>query len=257
VVLGLGGLVCLSSGATIAEAAEFYSWIDPGGTMVMTDDPSHIPPAATRSPISIHRFQEVTETEAVSDPGRKRGRRPTAGPREQAGKESEVRVPIKARPARPEAPSKSDVPEGEEPLPPVLLDGPEESVRTQYLWVPLLAPVYVGGNQVSGFWCHRTVSSPVDAFKRFLGQHLWPRQRVLVAGGQLQLNNVFNGPPSSVRPGTGNVRGPATPIFDQVMRERQLLMERQGRQSIESHGPARPAGSGPGSLKGGHRGQLR
>src|SRR5207247_9105455 len=57
-------------------------------------------------------------------------------------------------------------------LPQVLLDAPDETARTPYFWVPLLAPVYVGSSSVSGFWCHRNVQSPVEAFKQFLRQHL-------------------------------------------------------------------------------------
>jgi hypothetical protein len=50
--------VAALSGSVTVRAAEFYSWIDPSGTMVMTDDPSSIPSSATRSPVSIHRFED-------------------------------------------------------------------------------------------------------------------------------------------------------------------------------------------------------
>ena len=45
--------LCLSSQAM---GAEYYSWIDPSGTMVITDNAGQIPPAGTRSAISVHQF---------------------------------------------------------------------------------------------------------------------------------------------------------------------------------------------------------
>jgi hypothetical protein len=243
-------------GGSATRAAEFYSWIDPGGTMVMTDDPSRIPAASLRSPISIHRFEEVRPTESRIRQERGQTERQTEGLSDEDHRNAEGPRSTDSRSEpKPSATELQKEPKAEAPLPPVVLEAPEDSTRTQYLWIPLVTPVLVGSHPVTGFWCHRGVSSPVDAFKTFLSQQLSSRQQVLIAGGQLQLNNMFN---VSVPVSPGVVQGPATPIFDQVLQERQMLMDRSGRQPARLQAPSRLGTSGPRNFRrGGHRGPLR
>jgi hypothetical protein len=239
-----------SDGTIAASGTEFYSWIDPSGTMVMTDDPSQIPPSAVRSPVSIHRFQ--TRSVALD----------TAGHPHRKGRSFERDTPGQEPPARPSQQAAQQVTQivqktepavrAETETAPVLLETPEETARNQYLWMPLLAPVYLGGNLVSGFWSHRSVSSPVEAFRRFLAKHDFPTQQILIAGGRLQLGNVFHAPTSS---GPQPPRAPAnamTPVHDQVMREREAMVER----TFTPGHPSRSTGS-PSSLRRGHGGRTR
>jgi hypothetical protein len=223
-----------------APGTEFYSWIDPSGTMVMTDDPNQIPPSAVRSPVSIHRFEDRPVAQDVARHPRRKVTRP----------ERERRV-SQDPPAQPTQTVQKTEPAAETEAAPVLLESPDEAARNQYLWMPLLAPVYLRGNLVSGFWSHRSVSSPVEAFKRFLAQHDEPKQRVLIAGGHIQLGNVFNALPSSSQPSAGSRSHAMTPVFDQVMRERQAMVER----TFTPSQPSRSAGSS--SLRGGHGGRSR
>lgn len=41
------------------QAAEFYSWIDPGGAVVLTDDLSGLPPSLPKTTVWVHRFPEL------------------------------------------------------------------------------------------------------------------------------------------------------------------------------------------------------
>jgi hypothetical protein len=187
----LAGALCLPG---LASANDYYSWIDATGTMVMTDDPSRIPPADNRSQIQVHRF-----TEAPPSP-------PALAPAEPASREPEE--PPQA--ARPEAvdPRSLD-------LPLVLLTEPENQVRAQYVWVPLLSPLFVGGTSVSGFWWHPGATSPVEAFKHFLSQHFRHQQNQWMPGAVV---------PYPYHPGMR--RGPSgNALYDQVVREREALQE--------------------------------
>jgi hypothetical protein len=236
-----------TSGAIAAPGTEFYSWIDPSGTMVMTDDPSQIPPSAVRSPVSIHRFQDPAVATDVARHPRRKATRPE--------QESPTRQDVSAQPTQqgtqviqkpePAVPAEAEAA-------PVLLEIPEDTARNQYLWMPLLAPVYLGGNLVSGFWSHRSVSSPVEAFRRFLAKHDSPTQQILIAGGHLQLGNLFNAPTSPAPPPARTRSSPMTPVYDQVMRERQAMIER----TFTPPHSSRSAGS-PSSVRGGHGGRSR
>ncbi|HJU06670.1 MAG TPA: hypothetical protein VJ692_16095 [Nitrospiraceae bacterium] len=62
------------AGVSFSEAAEYYSWIDPSGTAILTDNPSQIPPASERSAVSVYRYPDLPSgslsrrtTETVSD----------------------------------------------------------------------------------------------------------------------------------------------------------------------------------------------
>lgn len=209
------GLACLAS---FAEASEFYSWTDASGTMVMTDDSSRIPPATVRSPVAVHRFQDsrpspsqpqesvrVLNSSASSEPAES-----------SSANQKESQQPAKREPVPVNA---ADL-----DLPQVLLEPPGETVRTQYLWVPLLAPIYLGSSSVSGFWHHRNVSSPVEAFKHFLRQHPQQLQSIQAGtgGSQWTSGGVLTGPKAPSNPvyNSGNY------VYDQVMRERHALSER-------------------------------
>ncbi|MGH7259682.1 MAG: DUF4124 domain-containing protein [Nitrospiraceae bacterium] len=189
-VLLMGALCLPASGS----ANDYYSWIDANGTMVMTDDPSRIPPADNRSQIQVHRF-----TEAPPSPPRTPAVEPSSREQEE---------PPQA--ARSEAvdPRALD-------LPLVLLNEPETQMRAQYIWVPLLSPLFVGGTSVIGFWWHPGTTSPVEAFKHYLAQYFRQQQNQWMPGA---------GVPYPYHPGMG--RGPSgNALYDQVVRERQALEE--------------------------------
>jgi len=178
------------------SANDYYSWIDANGTMVMTDDPSRIPPADNRSQIQVHRFTEAPPSQP----------RPT--PAEPASREREE-------------PPQAARPEGVDPraldLPLVLLNEPENQVRAQYVWVPLLSPLFVSGTSVSGFWWHPSATSPVEAFKHYLAQYFRQQQNQWMPGA---------GVPYPYPSHPGMVRGPSgNALYDQVVRERQALEE--------------------------------
>jgi len=190
---GLAGTVFLISllcVPTSSWANDYYSWIDSNGTMVMTDDPGRVPPSASRSQIQVHRFEPVPpgppvtrDTEPVSrdEPSQA----PAVDPRN-------LNLPL------------------------IVLDEPDNQLRAQYVWVPLLSPLFVGGNSVSGFWWHPGATSPVEAFKQYLGQHYRQQQAQWAPGVGVPYPPYY---PGSVRGASGNT------THDQVVRERQALEE--------------------------------
>ncbi|MEK6617213.1 MAG: DUF4124 domain-containing protein [Nitrospirota bacterium] len=209
------GLACLAS---FAGAGEFYSWTDASGIMVMTDDSSRIPPATVRSPVAVHRFQDSRPSPSQPQESVRVLSSPAASePAESSSaNQKESQQPAKREPV-PVNPADLDLPQ-------VLLEAPGETVRTQYLWVPLLAPIYLGSSSVSGFWHHRNVSSPVEAFKHFLRQHPQQLQSIQAGtgGSQWTSGGVLTGPKAPSNPvyNSGNY------VYDQVMRERHALSER-------------------------------
>lgn len=207
------GLLVLPSASS---ANDYYSWIDSNGTMVMTDDPSRVPPPTSRSQIQVHRFQSAPPSPPVAE-------EPAPALREE---------PMRA--ARPEAVDPRDL-----TLPPVILGEPDNHVRAQYVWVPLLSPLFVGGNAVNGFWWHPGPTSPVEAFKQFLAQHYREQRNQWAPGPGVPYPLPY--PRSTLGP-SGNT------VFDQVVRERHALEE-----SIRlRHFPGSPAPGQPASRGGGH-----
>jgi hypothetical protein len=180
-------LALIGGVASAPRAAEYYSWIDPSGVLVMTDDPNRIPSPTQRSTVEIHRFQDPS-------PG-------LSGPATNAG----------ASAGAPE----TQAPEPPPDLPSVVVGMPDDPVRSQYVWVPLGQPLPIGSEFVSGFWWHPGISSPIDAFKAFLRQHQ------LAAG----LLPAATGAPRATLPPPALSRSP-NPTYDQVLRERQALIER-------------------------------
>ena len=189
------------------SANDYYSWIDANGTMVMTDDPSRVPPPTSRSEIQVHRF----EPPVPGDPGRPE-EEPASASREEP------------TPPRPEAVDPRDL-----NLPLVVLGEPDQPVGGQYVWVPLLSPLFVGGNAVRGFWWHPGATSPVEAFKHFLARHNREQRTQWAPGVGVPYPHSPNS--QTARGGSGNT------VYDQVVRERQALEE-----SIRlRHFPASPA----------------
>ena len=211
------GIACLPPAVF---SGEFYSWIDASGTMVITDDSGRIPPPTQRSQIAVHRF------DGKAPPSPKPGGNPLVTPA--AAPAPPVKGPSDSQSVAQEQKAVSQpnpIDPADLDLPQVLLDAPEEAVKTQYAWMPLLSPIYLGPSPVSGFWYHRNVRSPLEAFKQFLRhQHLQQMQgsQVVMGGGQWQSGGVQNGPPSSSNPvyNSGNY------YYDQVLRERQAFNER-------------------------------
>lgn len=139
-------------------SGEYYSWIDPSGTMVLTNDPSNIPPASKRSPVAVHHYEDSPASAAPA---------PAPPPMPSAG-----------RPAMAASnPANLN-------LPGILLDTPDPSVQFQYNWVPLASPIYLGSGTVSGFWCLRTVAVPLQAFKLYLQNQGWSGQNSQAVAGQ-------------------------------------------------------------------------
>jgi len=227
------GLVCLSSGVW---AGEFYSWIDASGTMVFTDDSSRIPPETVRSPVAVLRFQDSRPSPSQPrDSVRMLSPSASSMPAQSPSETQKVSQP-------PAKPGPVPVDPADLDLPQVLLDAPDETARTQYFWVPLLAPVYVGSSSVSGFWCHRDVQSPVEAFKLFLRQHLrqTPTNQPMAGGVQAP----YGVPWSTPQPPSNPIYNSGNYVYDQVMRERLALTERIASQ-FRPPSPAPRAGSGP------------
>ncbi len=212
-------LLWIAGSPSAAFPGEFFSWIDASGTMVITDDSGRIPPPTQRSQIAVHRF--VGKATPASKPD---GRLPVARAADPAPPVSGPSESESVAPEQKAEPQPSPVNPSDLDLPQILLDAPDQTVKTQYDWVPLLSPIYLGPSPVSGFWCRRDVGSPVDAFKQFLRQQHRQLQRsqVVAGGSQMPYGGVPNGPPSSSNPiyNSGNY------VYDQVMRERQALNER-------------------------------
>jgi hypothetical protein len=211
-------LLGIASSPSAVFPGEFYSWIDASGTMVITDDSGRIPPSTQRSPIAVHRFDGKAITS--SKPGDHLPARASnpAPPAQEPSENLKVAQEEKAA-SQPNAIEPADL-----DLPQILLDAPDQTVKIQYDWVPLLSPIYLGPSPVSGFWCRRDVHSPMDAFKQFLRhQHRQLQSGQVVAGGRHRQNaGVPSGPASSSTPvyNSGNY------VYDQIMRERQALNER-------------------------------
>ncbi len=209
--------------ARAASGSEFYSWIDPSGTMVMTDDPSKIPPPTQRSEVQVHKF-------TMSQPSPKKASvaRPPAS---LESPDPSVEAPSAPSVASREPSRATSVDPNDLDLPTVLLEPPGDGVQSQYVWVPLTAPIYLKAGSVSGFWCHRKVKSPVDAFTQFLRTQL---QRT--ASGQPI--GVVSWPPAGFSTGqpSAAVQTPRSgnTVYDQVMRERQALNERVVSQSTRN-----------------------
>jgi hypothetical protein len=216
--------VALASLPSGGLAAEFYSWIDSSGTMVMTDDLSRVPPAIQRSAVSVHRFLDRQSEPPFS--------------RVQSESNENGEVSLQARLSQktggdqtqplPADPALLD-------LPKILLVTPDERAQAEYVWVPLLSPLYLGASPVPGFWCLRSVTDPGVALNAYVNQH---RGQVMVGGSPWRYGPVGI-LPDNAGPVWGHLYGRGTQTHNQVMRMQQMLSGR-----IVLHGQPAPA-SGP------------
>jgi hypothetical protein len=186
------------------DAAELYSWIDQSGTLVMTDDPGHIPPVTQRRSLSIHRFE--TDSPAVGESAGAKGSEPS-----RAVQQKTRRDVVESRHALTgsEDAAASDV----------VLEMTDDIDRDSYVWMPFQTPIALGSEIINGFWWHPGVTSPVDAFKAYLRRHRHP-----VPNGSW-LSTVLQ--PGRARR-TEETTSSGNSVYDQVVRERQLLIQRNG-----------------------------
>jgi hypothetical protein len=191
-------------------AAEFYSWIDPAGTMVMTDNLSLIPPATQRSPVSIHRFLDSPSLPSPSQKESEPRQEPEAGSPADANQKTVVGQ-AKFLAVDPALLDLSDV----------LLEKPDEAVKAQYIWVPLLSPIYLGASPVPGFWCLRTVTDPSAALKHYIGRH----QGQVVIGGRPWHYAPVGPLPSHAQAGWGPLFRNGNPFQERVLRLQQALSQ--------------------------------
>jgi len=212
--------------ANVSEAAEFYSWTDASGAIVITDDPKQVPPAEQRHGLVTHQFPNVPPAAESSG---------TAGPSQrnsQAGGSPNDRIDLTPRSDSQAKPRTSDI---NEPLADILLDQPEGAIQQEYVWVPFQTPLAFGNQTLLGFWSHRRVSSPNKAFQAYLRRH-----------GQ-----SFRADPStstkgdaSLTPGS-RASGPVRdPVYEQVRREREAIQQRGGLLYPSDAAP-HPTGSPP------------
>ena len=210
------GLLAVLLGAVLAchptpsLAAEFYSWIDPAGTMVMTDNLSLIPPATQRSPVSVHRFLDRPPLPPLSEKEPEPRHEPNASPP----------ADLSQKPVVDQAkflavdPALLD-------LPNVLLEKPGEAVKAEYVWVPLLSPIYLGASPVPGFWCLRTVTDPGAALKDHLSRH----QGQVVIGGRPWYYSPVGPPFPNVQAGWGHLLRNGNPFQERALRLQQALSQ--------------------------------
>ncbi|MGQ0810983.1 MAG: hypothetical protein ACT4OO_07145 [Nitrospiraceae bacterium] len=194
------------------NAAEFYSWIDPSGTMVLTDDASQIPSPRERSPVTVRHYRDmpVTVSEPVRHPS---GSLSVPQPQKDSRDRQAAMLEERPRPVDP-----ADV-----AVPAVLLDEPTQAVADQYHWVPLSGPIFLSSRSIYGFWSHRMADNPARA----LEQHL----HSLAASLGLQRGSFpkQGSPAGSFSGGLGAAKAlppSGNPVSDQVLRERQALIER-------------------------------
>ncbi len=215
ILLALGGAICAASAA---EAAEFYSWITPDGTMVMTDDASRIPPEGERSPVKVRRFEDspraslsstmsdtsiratLPHTDAKPSPETRSEERPSV-----------MRDTVEAEPA-------------DQDLSVVSLEEPTQRTLPDYRWVSLTTPVYLTSGPISGFWCRRHVKDPLGALVDHLrAMNLWTGAGPMTFNGNgRSRSGVIPGEPVAGI----SVSSSGNPVYDQVLRERQALIER-------------------------------
>jgi hypothetical protein len=215
ILLALGEAICAASAA---GAAEFYSWITPDGTMVVTDDASRIPPEGERSPVNVHRFKDspraglsstvsdasvratLPDTDATSSLETRSNDRPSV-----------MRDTVEAEPA-------------DQDLSAVSLEEPTQPTLPDYRWVSLTTPLYLTSGPISGFWCRRHVKDPLRALVDHLrAMNLWTGAgpMTLNGNGGYRWGVIPEGPVAGLS-GSSSV----DPVSDRVLREQQAVIER-------------------------------
>jgi hypothetical protein len=187
------------------DAVELYSWIDQSGTLVMTDDPGQIPPVTLRRSLSIHRFEP--DPPAVGESAGAEGSEQSRGPMQQKAPRDVVES--RRAPTVTEDAAASDV----------VLEMTDDVDRDSYVWMPFQTPLALGSEIIDGFWWHRGVTSPVDAFKAYLRRHRHP-----VPSGSWLSTVLQSGRARRTEEKTSS----GNSVYDQVVRERQLLIQRNG-----------------------------
>ena len=212
--------LCMGLGVpwSVATASEFYSWISPSGEMVLTDDAGKIPPAGSRGPVSVHRFQEST-----GSPSRVVvAARPSAMPERLTSGSAGAGIP--GQPASWDRDSLEAIDPAALELSDVLLEQPDQPVASQYGWVPLPSPVYVGSAPLYGFWSRSTTQDPALA----LQQHLLLLQATMQGRGARTSNHLNQrGYRNPVYPGQSSVHAAsrsASVGYRRSMLERQAML---------------------------------
>jgi len=100
----------------------------------------------------------------------------------------------------------------------VVLKMTEDVDHESYVWMPFQTPMVLGSEIIDGFWWHPGVTSPVDAFKSYLRRHHYPVPRGSWGSSLLRPGRARRTEETS----SGNS------VYDQVVRERQLLIQRNG-----------------------------
>src|SRR5574341_128333 len=181
----------LAAPGPASAGSEFYSWISTSGEMVLTDDAGKIPPAGSRGPVSVHRFQ---------DPQGRSTPVPEAAPPSHRAEGSPGAVVASSVPVQP-ASWNRDEQEAVDPaaleMADVVLEEPEPGLALQYGWVSLPAPAYVWSAPTYGFWSRRSVQNPLIALQkhlRMLNRSSLPAQRASGVFGSRSAGPGFRRP---------------------------------------------------------------
>ena len=203
---------------SVATASEFYSWVSPSGEMVLTDDAGKIPPAGSRGTVSVHRFQESTGSPSQVVVAA----RPSTLQERLASAAGEAGIPGQLAAWDPDSFEAVDPVTLE--LSDVLLEQPDQPAASQYGWVPLSSPIYVGSASLYGFWSRRTVQNPLLA----LQQHLLLLQATVQGRGALAVNGLnqrgYRYPLHARRPSVHPASPSASGGYRHSMHERQALL---------------------------------
>lgn len=117
-----------------ARAAEFYSWIDPNGTVVLTDDLSGLPPSLPRQSVWTYRYADPPPR-VQAQPSR-----PAAPP------EAEALPPLPRKPASDPPPAAAQTTDSQ--MVAEAATGQLAMGQTLVLGVPLAPPLYAGGQSL-------------------------------------------------------------------------------------------------------------
>jgi hypothetical protein len=205
-------LLIMVAQANVNEAAEFYSWTDASGAVVITDDPKQVPPDVQRHGFATHQLPNIPPSAATE------GRTPS-DPVQRNVQASGHPYDTIDRTPRFDSQAKPGKPDSNGPVADILLNQPEGAIQQEYVWVPLQTPFVFGGQTLTGFWSHRRVASPPTAFQAYLRRH--------GHAVRSEPTTSMNGDPI-VTPGS-RAGGPVRdPVYEQVRREREAIQQRGG-----------------------------
>lgn len=118
-----------------AHAADFYSWIDPNGSVVLTDDLSGLPPNLPRQSVWTYRYADPPPNRIQATPHRS-----------MAPPQAEAPPPPTPKPASDPPPAAVQATDS-----PAVSDAPTGQVavgQALVLGVPLAPPLYAGGQSL-------------------------------------------------------------------------------------------------------------